>query len=276
MNAEQFAKEKFPRLNFSPKEVETIWLGHNVLEKEQATKDVEKVPPPDHAELFFSAKGSLAILTHQQKFTVDDNSWEKVFHLTLTNQNVMPPMVRNDVVYTVETSKGSRVLVVCTGPGFHYFSLYANKGYPPEAYHLMCVGEYEIDKQTPGKFESDNRRIAETEAEMSDLLEAKDWINKYKEGSFAFHIFPEKKEALEFIDKLYELGTIKVTVWNISKAPEDDPQGLDFYADELVVKLPEEKSKREAIFSFLNNYKWDLSEHYKEKGQKTISLYWDY
>ena len=141
MNAQQFAKEKFPSLSFSLKEVETIWLGHNVLEKELTTKDVEKVPPPDHAELLFSAKRDLAILAHQQKFTVDDTSWEEVFDFTLTNQNIMPPMVRNDVVYKVETSKGSRVLVVCTGQDFHYFSLYQDKKYPPEAYHFMCVGE---------------------------------------------------------------------------------------------------------------------------------------
>jgi hypothetical protein len=278
MNAEQFAKEEFPGLNFSPKELETIWLGRNALEKEQADKDVEKVPPPDHAELLFSAKRDLAILAHQQKFTVDDNSWEKVFHFTLTNQNIMPPMVRNDVVYRVKTSKGSRVLVVCTGPDFHYFSLYADKDYTPEAYHLMCVGEYEIDKQTPGKFESDHRRIAETQAEIADLVEAKDWINKYKEGSFASHIFPEKKEILEFVNKVYELGAVKVTVGNISTAPKDDPQGLEFYADELIVRLPEKKSKREAIFSFINKFSEDLAptDFYKEEGQKTISVYWDY
>lgn len=276
MNAEQFVKEKFPGLNFSPKELETLWLGHNVLEKEQKDKNVEKVPPPDPAELFFSAKRDLAILAHQQKFTVEESSWDKVLEFTLTNQNNQPPMVRNDVVYKVKTLKGSKVLVVCTGPGFHYFSLYEDNGYPAEACHLMCIGEAEIDKQTPGKAERDSQRIRDTEIEMADPVEARDWINKYKEGSFAYHVFPEKRGALEFVNKLYELGSTKVSVWNISKAPEDDPQGLEFYADELVVKLPEEKSKRESIFSFLNNYREDLSEHYKEANQKTISLFWDY
>ncbi len=276
MNAEQFAKEKFPGLNLNEKELKTLWLGYTVVEKELANKDVEKVPPPDPAELFFSAKRNLTILAYQQKFTIDDDSWEKILSSTLTNQNAQPLMVRNDAVYKVTTSKGSGIFVISYKPPLHYFSFYQDKGYPAEAYHLMCLGEVKIDKQTPGKVEADLERVRKTEEEFSDPVEAKDWISKNREGSFASHVFSKKKEALEFVNKLYEFEVPKVTIWNISKMGENDPQGLEFYADELIVKLPNERSKREAIFSFLNNYKEDLCEHYKEERQKTISLFWDY
>jgi len=119
-------------------------------------------------------------------------------------------------------------------------------------------------------------------AAMEKTIDASKWISDNHEGTFAYHVFPKKEQALEFVEELYKLGAKKVLVSNIET--EDDwsePQmyegkPLKIYADELIVDLPEEKDKRLAIFSFINNFREDASEYYKEEGQKSISVFWDY
>lgn len=113
------------------------------------------------------------------------------------------------------------------------------------------------------------------------VQDAKSYINKNLEGSFAHHVF-SKEQALEFVSKLYELGALGVSVGNISAEEDwDGPEmyrgkALKTYADELIIDLPEEKGKRESIFTYLNNFREDTVEDYQEGGQKSISVYWDY
>lgn len=285
MEIEEFIKENYPDLSLTSEEAKALYLGNRVLEKELGNSRYKKSPSADTAELLYTAKRDLALLAHQQKFEVNNKSWKEILALIIISPTDNHPILRLDAVYKVVTSKGGGILVVCTGKDFHYFSFYADKGFPPDVYHLMCIGEYEIDKQTPGKIEADLKRITETEKEFRDPLEAKNWINDHwvnvkegQDGPFASHIFSEKEEALEFVEKLYHLGAEKVTVGNINSVEENVFLPYTHYADSLIVLLPKEDKKRESIFSYLNNigkYK-ELDAYYKEEGQKNISLFWDY
>ncbi|OGC59506.1 hypothetical protein A3A70_01315 [candidate division WWE3 bacterium RIFCSPLOWO2_01_FULL_42_11] len=111
-------------------------------------------------------------------------------------------------------------------------------------------------------------------------LEAKKWITEnwvgiddaIQDGLFAGHVFDTKEDALNFIDKLYNLGAEKILIGEVKPYSEMEPNRP--YADELIVELPEGSTKRQEIFSFLNAS--EPSEDYEEQGQKTISVFWDY
>ncbi len=110
-------------------------------------------------------------------------------------------------------------------------------------------------------------------------LEAKKWIienwvglEETQDGAFAGHVFDTKEDALNFVDKLYELGATKVLVGEVKGYSQNEPDRP--YADELIVELPEDSTKRQEIFSFLKAS--EPSEDYKEQGQKTILVFWDY
>jgi hypothetical protein len=115
-----------------------------------------------------------------------------------------------------------------------------------------------------------------------EKYEAKKWItenwvgidDETQDGIFAGHVFDTKEDALEFVDKLYELGATEVLIGDIKGYTENSPEKP--YADELIIEIPNNPSQRQEIFSFLNNFREKPSEDYSEEGQKTILVFWDY
>lgn len=72
-------------------------------------------------------------------------------------------------------------------------------------------------------------------------FEALNWLSSENVEDFAANKFDEKKFAIEFIEKLYFKGALEVLI--NSESIQDESDGT-FYADALIVNLPEDLSKR--------------------------------
>jgi hypothetical protein len=77
-------------------------------------------------------------------------------------------------------------------------------------------------------------------------LEALGWINSENVSDFASNKFDYKNDAIEFVEKLYLKGAIEVLINSESIMDEDE----ELYADAIVVKLPEDLSKRNNVLHF--------------------------
>ncbi len=75
--------------------------------------------------------------------------------------------------------------------------------------------------------------------------EAKAWLEKNKNpNAFAKKRFKDTKEALQFIENIYQVGVLEAVVNHV----KDDEQRIKEeggpYADALVIKLPDDSQKR--------------------------------
>jgi hypothetical protein len=103
--------------------------------------------------------------------------------------------------------------------------------------------------------------------------EALTWLRQSKnESALASNRFPTTQDAIRFVRLLYDKGALRVIV------PEETIQddGVEVYADALVVTLPTEKSKRSSV--------WKLcAKEIERQGEKPgdgateshIFLWWD-
>lgn len=98
--------------------------------------------------------------------------------------------------------------------------------------------------------------------------EALAWLGKgYEIASNRFSI----EEATEFVNKLYELGAIDVTVTGFDREETN-------YSDSIDIRLPKEADLREKIFEITNQeVKREFPDEEVEAdiGQKEITLWWD-
>ena len=109
------------------------------------------------------------------------------------------------------------------------------------------------------------------------VAEAAAWLRaNWSESAFASNRFHSTAKAMEFVDQLYAAGATEVCVDNVMMLPNHN---WTPYADTLLVRLPEDPTKRSALF--------DLMEHVGkpdedgddelliDSGQQEVRLWWD-
>ncbi|NLM49961.1 MAG: hypothetical protein GX196_03295 [Clostridiaceae bacterium] len=114
---------------------------------------------------------------------------------------------------------------------------------------------------------------------MDKMFEALEWLRNNKNPSaFATNRFEETENAINFVEKLYELGAEEIFVANIYDDPEffEDEGGP--YADTLIVKLPEDEEKRDKILEIYNYEKEEYDLNYGDDyydDEDTLVFWWD-
>jgi hypothetical protein len=96
-------------------------------------------------------------------------------------------------------------------------------------------------------------------------VEALEWLRGNNNPSaLASDRFGETVNAIEFVEKLYELGALKVSVIGILDEPDrlEDEGGP--YATSLIVDLPQDNEKRNNIIEF---YRKEMEEQVVEEGE---------
>ncbi|MBN1918861.1 MAG: hypothetical protein JW889_13225 [Verrucomicrobia bacterium] len=111
----------------------------------------------------------------------------------------------------------------------------------------------------------------------SEKHEARAWLNQNKnEAPLASNRFDAKAIAVEFVEKLYECGAIRVYVTNVSYDEFEVKEYGGPYADSLIVELPKDKDKRAKLFAI--HTAEVLDEGYsptRDRGQGTLFFWWD-
>lgn len=102
--------------------------------------------------------------------------------------------------------------------------------------------------------------------------EARSWLkNNKNRHALAGNRFYGTQDALGFVENLYRLGANKVLVDNISF---EEKGGT--YADSLIIRLPPESEKRQALFKVFNEeLEKEGFELAKDKGENEFTLWWD-
>jgi hypothetical protein len=103
--------------------------------------------------------------------------------------------------------------------------------------------------------------------------EALAWLRKSQnESALASNRFPDTRDALSFVQELYRAGAVKVVVPNDSIT--DD--GVEIYADSLVVTLPDDPAKRQRVWKLCAAEIARLGERPPETtDEKHVLLWWD-
>ncbi|HEV3021940.1 MAG TPA: hypothetical protein VGX76_05715 [Pirellulales bacterium] len=103
--------------------------------------------------------------------------------------------------------------------------------------------------------------------------EALTWLRESKdESALASNRFPTTQDAIRFVRQLYDKGALRVIVPD--ETIRDD--GVEIYADALVVTLPSEQPKRDAVWKM-------CAQEIKRQGEKAgdraaeshVFLWWD-
>jgi hypothetical protein len=103
------------------------------------------------------------------------------------------------------------------------------------------------------------------------------WLDSNKnEGALASNRFGPTAQARTFVESLLKLGAVQVFVAD----PREEESRLKLeggpYADTLIVELPEEKAKRQALFKvFAEEAKREEFASEPDVGQKQVLLWWD-
>jgi hypothetical protein len=113
---------------------------------------------------------------------------------------------------------------------------------------LTLLDEYDLEGYD-AKWADDN---ADQAAEDPDERitnqpprDARQWLNdNLNPHCFAGNRFYDKQEALDFVNRLYELGAVRVWVDNILDEPYRLREEGGPYADTLIVELPEDRLAR--------------------------------
>jgi hypothetical protein len=86
--------------------------------------------------------------------------------------------------------------------------------------------------------------------------EAKEWLKENKNKyALAGNRFAGTEDAIKFVEKLYELGAVKVVISKDSIYDEKERVEKESgpYADAIVVTLPNSESERAALFNVFKN-----------------------
>ncbi|MEH7094933.1 hypothetical protein [Neobacillus vireti] len=95
--------------------------------------------------------------------------------------------------------------------------------------------------------------------------EALAWLKRnHNPSAFASNRFGETVNAIQFVEKLYELGAVKVSVIDILDEPERMEEEGGPYAASLLVDLPPDNQSRNKIIEF---YKKEMEEQGIGEGE---------
>lgn len=115
-----------------------------------------------------------------------------------------------------------------------------------------------------------------------DLItyEALEWlIGNNNLSALASDRFGETINAIKFVEKLYELGAVKVSVVGIWNEPERIEKEGGPYASTLLVELPNDTKKRERILKIYNKEieenGFDEDEEFEGCNENIIEFWWD-
>lgn len=119
--------------------------------------------------------------------------------------------------------------------------------------------------------------------DLVNPLEARYWLkNNNNKHAFAGSRFENTKAASEFAEQLYNAGAENIQVNGILNEDMRIEKEGGPYADTFIIRLPEDKEKRQKIFSIY--YKEAENEDFIENieflrtidyGQKDLVLWWD-
>ncbi len=112
-----------------------------------------------------------------------------------------------------------------------------------------------------------------SDIDVTGSPEARQWLrNNESDSALASNRFGATSEAVQFVNGLYAAGAERVVV------PEDaiEDDGIEAYADSLVVVLPHDSEKRRRVRAIcereIRNEGFDPSE---DGGGDQIFLWWD-
>jgi len=116
--------------------------------------------------------------------------------------------------------------------------------------------------------------------EEIQIFEALEWLKSNNNPSaLSSNRFGETINAIEFVEKLYELGAIKVSVVGILDEPERVEEEGGPYASTLIVELPTDINKREKIIEIYNKEidENDLNDGEESEGlnKNILAFWWD-
>ncbi|MED1466926.1 hypothetical protein [Bacillus salipaludis] len=98
-----------------------------------------------------------------------------------------------------------------------------------------------------------------------ESFEALKWLKNNKNPSaLASDRFGETPYAIKFVEKLYELGALKVNVIGILDENERIEEEGGPYATALIVDIPQDEDKRDKLIKF---YKKEMEEQGIEEGE---------
>lgn len=104
-------------------------------------------------------------------------------------------------------------------------------------------------------------------------FEALKWLKNNKNSSaLASNRFGKIINAIKFVEKLYKLGAVKVSVIDIWDEPERVEEEEGSYASSLLVELPQDIKKREEI---LKTYNKEIKEHELNESNGEELKAWD-
>ena len=112
------------------------------------------------------------------------------------------------------------------------------------------------------------------------IFEALNWLkNNNNPSALASNRFGETINAIKFVEKLYELGAVKVSVTGIWDEPERIEEEGGPYGSTLIVELPQDKNKREKILEVYNEEieENDLNDGEESEGlsKDILAFWWD-
>jgi hypothetical protein len=108
-----------------------------------------------------------------------------------------------------------------------------------------------------------------------DPREAHRWLVTER-GDLARERFRGPHDALRFIDRLYAAGARGVLVCHICEEPRTGPEAPTFYADSVVVELPEDRESREGLFQLAADEarRGGLPPE-TDEGQAVLHIWWE-
>lgn len=114
--------------------------------------------------------------------------------------------------------------------------------------------------------------------EISKSYEALEWLKGNNNPSaLSSNRFGNTLNAIEFVDKLYDLGAVKVSVGGIFDEPERIEEEGGPYATSLMVELPNNPEKREKVIELYNKEAEELGYDKVKDYEITeiLEFWWD-
>jgi hypothetical protein len=105
--------------------------------------------------------------------------------------------------------------------------------------------------------------------------EARQWLrNNPREGPLASNRFEDTRDALAFVDALYEAGAVRVVVDAINDDKIEMAEGGPS-AEALIVRLPNDPDKRNRLLGIASAESAREGEPVADIGRETLYFWWD-
>ena len=116
-------------------------------------------------------------------------------------------------------------------------------------------------------------------AHCTGMPEAEGWLQaNWSESAFASNRFATTAAALRFVQQLYAAGATEIGIEQVIVPSHDWTP----YADALIVRLPEDPSKRRKLFTLMRDVGQPdedggepIEEFLSDRGQSSVRLWWD-